>query len=390
MAGKRRAVRRRDGPRRTIALHMPFNPDGKDVAALLNVQEFHTSAAKHHCRASAARLRQRKAESRLFMAGMRRAFPILSRYLHGGLSLDDARAEFERVLPDPALRRRVFDAWSTAVQRTPAERAREKQELAEKEKALRQEVEDSKKSRRWLKALEAVKRGLGLLHKEAVAGSSEAAKHVLAIASHTAMLVLGLEKLQPEVVREVARGQTTWPVLASVKPGWERRAARQVEALQLGANIREVTVRYRTARGAEENYPARRWAKAAVETVEMTRLCVELVADARNNFETGKAFSDFLDKGGWDLGSFPPWASDAMKLPPFAAGSAREWKPVLRQMIREQLPDFHKHADWENQRRTASASGRDTPGEIQNAILDDICSALERIAPIKEVPKSGC
>jgi len=68
-------------------------------------------------------------------------------------------------------------------------------------------------------------------------------------------------------------------------------------------------------------------------------------------------------------------------LPGFSERSLPRWKPVIRAMIREQMPEFHKHSDWGNQRRTAAASGRDTPGEIQNAILDDICSALGRIAP---------
>ncbi len=58
-------------------------------------------------------------------------------------------------------------------------------------------------------------------------------------------------------------------------------------------------------------------------------------------------------------------------------------------MIREQKPDFHTSPEWENQRNTARHRGRDTRGEIQNAILDDIVSALRRIAPSAKLPKSA-
>ena len=58
-------------------------------------------------------------------------------------------------------------------------------------------------------------------------------------------------------------------------------------------------------------------------------------------------------------------------------------------LIREQVPDFHKAPVWESQRNTARRNCRDTRGEIQNAILDDIVSALRRLAPAAKVPKSG-
>jgi hypothetical protein len=47
------------------------------------------------------------------------------------------------------------------------------------------------------------------------------------------------------------------------------------------------------------------------------------------------------------------------------------------------MPDFHTQPEWANQRRTAVANERDSVGEIQNAILDDIVSALARLAPGK-------
>jgi hypothetical protein len=63
---------------------------------------------------------------------------------------------------------------------------------------------------------------------------------------------------------------------------------------------------------------------------------------------------------------------------------------AVRKLIREQMPDFQMRPEWSNQRNTAAASGRETPGEIKNAILDDITSALERLVPDSDLPKSDC
>ena len=59
-------------------------------------------------------------------------------------------------------------------------------------------------------------------------------------------------------------------------------------------------------------------------------------------------------------------------------------------MIREQMSDFHARPEWSTQRNTAVVSGRKAPGEIKNAILDDITSALERLVPDSDLPKPAC
>ena len=91
-----------------------------------------------------------------------------------------------------------------------------------------------------------------------------------------------------------------------------------------------------------------------------------------------------MDRG-WDLSEYPSWVFDAMALKPFSADSFDEWKAVVRQIIREQVADFHLLPEWATQRMTGEASGRGTPGEIPNAILDDIVSALKRL-----IPKASC
>jgi hypothetical protein len=58
-------------------------------------------------------------------------------------------------------------------------------------------------------------------------------------------------------------------------------------------------------------------------------------------------------------------------------------------MIREQMPDFDSREEWENQRYAASAKGSKAIGVLQNRILDDICDALDPIAPNPDGPICG-
>jgi hypothetical protein len=79
----------------------------------------------------------------------------------------------------------------------------------------------------------------------------------------------------------------------------------------------------------------------------------------------------------------PAWAPKTKELPDFSEETLGHWAPLVREMIRDQIPDFHLRSEWSNQRNSCKARRRDTKGEIQNAILDDIASALKTIAPKK-------
>ena len=96
-------------------------------------------------------------------------------------------------------------------------------------------------------------------------------------------------------------------------------------------------------------------------------------------------WAEFAVNKGWDTAKRPHWVSQSLQLKPFSEKTFNEWKSVVRQLIRESVPDFHLLPEWSTQRMTAEANGRNTPGEIQNAILDDIVSALKRL-----VPDEGC
>ena len=151
--------------------------------------------------------------------------------------------------------------------------------------------------------------------------------------------------------------------------------------LNLGADLRVMRIRFRKAQGTDANLPARRWAKAAVRVAEETRWRRIVVGSIIRNFGSSDAFADFFVRAGWEFDDEPGWAKSVMELKPFAKESLPDWKPVVRKIIRDQVPDFHNLPEWQTQRNTAEASGKTTKGEVRNAILDDIMSALARLAP---------
>jgi hypothetical protein len=231
---------------------------------------------------------------------------------------------------------------------------------------------------------------MNMLHAAAQTGDASAAKLLLASASEATHLLQLLENYKSEIMGNIAAQEGLWPVLASAEAGWEKEALQRIARLKLGADSVKHKVRFHDPRGTDLNLPARRWAKAAVRTLEHTRIRLLGFGQLLRDFGSAEVMADFCLKNGWTRANQPEWADDVAKLPMFTCESLPAWKLVIRKMIREQMPDFHNHPDWQAQRNSAKVSGRETRGEIQNAILDDIASALKRIAPPKEMPKSAC
>jgi hypothetical protein len=242
---------------------------------------------------------------------------------------------------------------------------------------------DSERQDRWLTAASRINEGMQPLMAEALKGDSEAIRN-RAQQAMAATLVLQLaEFAHPVPIREAARKQVAWPVLARHEKGWEVDAAQRVAGLDVGGGFPMFRVKFRPAQGPDENYPARVWAKAAVRTLEETRFRFAAFGESQ------VGFTALIENQGWDLAPPPEWAELAAILPLFARDTVPKWAEVIRKLIRDLVKDFRLCPEWKTQCNTARQSGRDTVGEIQNAILDDIISAFQRLAPIKEMPKSA-
>jgi len=210
----------------------------------------------------------------------------------------------------------------------------------------------------------------------AFAGNQAAAKFLVQIATHLSFRITMLENQQPQVMREIARKQNVWPIVIDANTGWEKETLARFEKLGLGQDIRDIDPLFRKAGGCDENYPARRWAKAAVRCVNRTRFLQRQLVSRKDSVDKK------LGQGTWKRGVEPVWVSETKDLPDYSIQTRPKWADVIRKMIREELPEFHLRTEWKKER------SRNTKGEIQCAILDDIISALTTITR-REIDQSA-
>ena len=359
---------------RTFNLNARFTPAGPEENDARTFREFWLAAKQQTQKLRAKELKQREARLKELQAADRKTRPVIRRVLRDEISAEAAGRKIGRLVPDKELAGELFDHWQKAAAATP-------ETCAELDRNIQQGEADLRRLTPLRKADKAVHAGLWVLVEAAMAGDVDAAKDLAEAAISATSWLQMAERVCPEVFGRLARMRTEWPVLADEEPGWERDAVRRVQELGLGADLRFIRTRFRKARGTDANLPARLWAKAAVRVADVTRARWLVFAGLGRVFGSTDAFHDFCTASGWEPGKHSKWADDAGPLEVFSHSSLPKWKRIVRQMIREDFPDFHLRPEWENQRRTAAANGRDSVGDIRNAILDDIVSALARLVP---------
>ncbi len=395
---KKRSRREEEDRPRVLRLHASFTPPGRKNAADLK-----DSATFLELLGEARSLRIQKKEDRLRateedLRARERHFQKLSDIIEKTIAVHQARKagaidgetasrQLREICPDYETQMEVakflLPALEEKLSMTEGEWAAKKRNLAAKKQALAEEARELAENLKLIDAREQAHQVLEFLSDRIQAGDERAIADTVSIAEQAITLLLVAEKMHPAATRKVAAWRMHWPILGSREPGWERRAAKRLESLQVGSALEFLHTRFREARGADENYPARQWAKAAVRTVEETLGRWILFDDYWDEF------GELVTGGKMVTEKIPEWVTETRLLPAFSAAAASVWGKVIRAMIREQVPQFHDDPDWESQRNTARHTCRDSRGEIQNAILDDIVSALRRIAPLGAVPKSG-
>jgi hypothetical protein len=219
--------------------------------------------------------------------------------------------------------------------------------------------------------------GLTSLADAANEGNALAATFLVGAAIDAVRLLGTAAGTNAAVMRPIARNLTIWPVLANDEPGWEKGAEKLIEELELGAANKS---HFRHMAGDDAFKQPRRWAKAAVRTIEETRkrflrflLQVQFFVGSMDY--SGDDVLRFIKASGWRVAPLPKWVKHAAILPPFSAKSLSRWQEVMKAMIPEQLPDFHTYGEWKAQ------LARKKPGAAKAAILDRIRSAMETIVP---------
>ena len=319
------------------------------------------------CEARDLRLKHNRREFRKrkrMFAVFPRVGGVLRKYLSGETCPEETARRIRKLCPDDKVARAALNFFSGP----PPDRSAEKQ-LAKKKA-------DIQRSERILKSWSEGTRHIEILANYAIAGDSDAIKDLVELGHHAVQSLMIAKLTHPEAVRAISRWKTLWPVLVSSTSPWEKSAAKQLKGLELGRDMEFFHVRFELPRGANENYPARQWARLAVRTIEETRW----------RFLTYRQYQDEFQQlvfgGKAGLAEIPSWAGKTCGLDLLSKETASAWARVMRDMIRQQIPDFHTRPEWGNQRRTAAQGARNTVGEVQNAILDDITSALKRIAPV--------
>ncbi|MFZ1220597.1 MAG: hypothetical protein WAO00_14985 [Chthoniobacterales bacterium] len=348
---------------RMLRLAGEFKPPGtKPSGQVSSLAEFATL----FCEARDLRLKHDRRElrerKRIFAV-----FPnvgrVLHKYLSGDIPPEETARRIRKLCPDDKVARAALDFFSA-----PPPEPSSKEQLAKKKG-------DIERSGRILKSWSEGSRHIGILAGYAHAGDADAIEDLVGIGHHAVQSLMIAKLTHPEAVRAISRSKALWPLLVSSRSPWEKSAAQQLEGLELGRDMEPFYVRFERPRGADENYPARQWARAAVRTLEETRW------RHLTYWQYSGEFQELVFAGKAGLAKIPRWAGESCGLKLLSKETAPAWAKVMRDMIREQLPDFHTRPEWKNQRSTAAHSVRNTVGEVQNAILDDITSALKRVAP---------
>lgn len=336
--------------------------------------EFWTAATQRIQRNRARELARDRRKSRQLEEAMDKLAPVILAVLGGNRPIETASVDVQNLVPDVELRQMVFDQVSERLNSSPEDLKQTKEELA-------RERSDIRRREKLHKARTAIQRGLLQLFESAHNGDADAAEGLVEVATLATVCLSSAEKARHELFKPLARWRTHWPFLAKHEAGWDKAALQHIAALDLGAGLQVFHVRFRSVRGADANLPARRWAKAAVRVAEETKWRYVMFGGLLRDFGSSGAFADFFVESGWEFGDEPDWVKSVMKLKRFSKESLLEWKPVVKEIIRDQVTDFHELPEWTTQRNTAAANGKTSRGEVQNAILDDIVSALERLAP---------
>jgi hypothetical protein len=357
---------------RYVSLHAEFKLDGNSRDELKLLMDLWIEVQSHLNRVNARELRQKAREEQELGDAIHKLSPLVASVLQGerdGASIAD---DVIRLVPDETLRRKVFDCYSDLSKqepetRTPEERAAQEKELEARDKAL--------------KCGSTILNSLTRLSDATEKGDLAAAKELLEAATTAVGLLTMATSRHPQLFKELAAMAKMWPVLASDEPGWEKAAVSQVDGLELGKRLACLKTRLRPLRGSDVALPARRWARAAVQTIDETRWRLPFFVQMTDKLGGSDEWAEFATLHNWGTVEYPDWTKAAMALQPLSVETFDSWKAVVREIIREQMADFHLLPEWATQRMTAESNGRGTPGEIQNAILDDIISALKRLVP---------
>ncbi len=205
-------------------------------------------------------------------------------------------------------------------------------------------------------------------------GDVAAARLLYALATQAAFEVMRLYLRHPEVFEQIAPERTLLPLLHSIHPGTAKVAAQMQAAARLG-----VRTRYARQIGSkaffQSDAPANVYARAIITCIEMNEelkpiSCQQYFWDQFDRQEGTKTL----------VLPFPKYVRDLKEFPsPITPENVMRYWQKGKEIILEELPDFHLRPEWKSYQLRKYAGGA-KKGVIQHAIFKDILVALQTIA----------
>jgi hypothetical protein len=214
----------------------------------------------------------------------------------------------------------------------------------------------------------------GLVEKVRRRGDVEAAGLLYALATEATYEVMRLFLRHRKIFEQIAPERTLLPLLHSIHPGTAKVTAQMQAAARLGARTR-----YARQIGSKAFFlsdaPVNVYARAIITCIEMNEelqpvCCQQYFWDEFDRQEGTKTL----------VLPFPKYVRDLKKFPsPITPENVMQYWHKGKEIILEELPDFHLRPEWENYHYRKYAGGA-KKGAVQHAIFKDILAALQTIA----------
>jgi hypothetical protein len=201
-----------------------------------------------------------------------------------------------------------------------------------------------------------------------------AAEILYAIATLASREVLGLYLRHPDLFKQIAPRRNFLPSLFSIHPNTAKITAQMLRESQLGAQTPHARHTGSRAYFVSDS-PANIYARAIIKCVEFNR---ELEPVSCQQYGWRKF--DRKEHMQTIVLPFPDYVEGLDSLPvPITPESVPAYWRKGKEIILEEMPDFHELPEWENYYRRRYKTGA-KDGAVRNAIFKDILVALKTIA----------
>jgi len=216
--------------------------------------------------------------------------------------------------------------------------------------------------------------------------------------------LLDLYKYNPRLFQKIARKLSFLPCLMSWHPDAERFNRQLLEFAQLGQQSMYGELQRNARHIIRQSWPVR-YAYAIITTIDLTLdtygedlpVWAEIYGYGIKHPIPLSEYDMAIKKLGWDEEKkrlelpkyegryrvLPVWTRELEKLRrPFNADHVLDYWRTGKEMLLEEMPEFHLRPEWESYHRRHYKTGSKT-GAVQHAIFRDILAALQTIGSAK-------